>query len=166
MTLEIALALLSLPREVGTHPEDGAPVEAGIGRYGPYVKHGRTYASLEKGDDVLRVGMNRAMELLARKAQRGGRGAAQKALRELGEHPEGGPVAVMEGRYGPYVKWDKVNATIPKDRDPQAIGHGRGAGADRGAGGDQEAAEEARRRLDRQGGRREEAGEEVCQKAG
>ena len=81
-----------------------------------------TYASLEKGDDVLRVGMNRAMELIARKAQRGGRGAAQKPLRELGEHPEGGPVTVMEGRYGPYVKWGKVNATLPKDRDPQAIG--------------------------------------------
>ncbi|HET7410967.1 MAG TPA: type I DNA topoisomerase [Paracoccaceae bacterium] len=121
VTLEIALGLLSLPRPVGTHPEDGEPVEAGIGRYGPYVKHGRTYASLEKGDDVLAIGMNRAMELLARKAQRGGRGAAQKPLRELGEHPAGGAVAVMEGRYGPYVKWEKINATLPKDRDPQAI---------------------------------------------
>ncbi len=122
VTLEIALGLLALPREVGTHPEDGQPVEAGIGRYGPYVRHGRTYASLEKGDDVLRVGMNRAMELIARKATRGGRGAAQKPLRELGEHPEGGPVAVMEGRYGPYVKWAKVNATLPKDLDAQSIG--------------------------------------------
>ena len=122
VTLELALGLLALPREVGTHPEDGAPVEAGLGRYGPYVRHGRTYASLEKGDDVLRIGMNRAMELLARKSQRGGRGAGQKALRELGEHPQGGPVSVMEGRYGPYVKWGKVNATIPKDRDAQTIG--------------------------------------------
>src|SRR5699024_9951630 len=89
VTLEMALGLLALPRPIGTHPEDGVPVEAGLGRYGPYVKHGRTYASLEKGDDVLAVGMNRAMELLARKAQRGGRGAAQKPLRELGEHPDG-----------------------------------------------------------------------------
>ena len=122
VTLETALGLLSLPRGIGPHPEDGEPVEAGIGRYGPYVRHGRTYASLEAGDDVLRIGMNRAMELLARKAQRGGRGAAQKPLRELGQHPEGGPLAVMEGRYGPYVKWGKVNATIPKERDPAAIG--------------------------------------------
>ncbi len=122
VTLEIALALLALPREVGQHPEDGQPVEAGIGRYGPYVRHGRTYASLEKGDDVLKVGMNRAMELIARKATRGGRGAGQEPLRDLGEHPDGGPVTVMKGRYGPYVKWGKVNATLPKDRDPQAIG--------------------------------------------
>ncbi len=121
VTLEIALKLLSLPREVGTHPEDGVAVEAGLGRYGPYVKHGRVYASLEKGDDVLAVGMNRAMELLARKAQRGGRGASQKPLRELGEHPDGGPLNVMEGRYGPYVKWGKVNATLPKDVDPQSV---------------------------------------------
>ena len=64
VTLETALGLLALPRQVGTHPEDGAPVEAGIGRYGPYVRHGRTYASLEKGDDVLRIGMNRAIELI------------------------------------------------------------------------------------------------------
>jgi len=119
--LDLALGLLSLPREIGQHPEDGEPVEAGIGRYGPYVKHGRTYASLEKGDDVLSIGMNRAMELLARKTSRGGRGAAQKPLRELGEHPEGGPVNVMDGRYGPYVKWQKINATLPKDRDPQEI---------------------------------------------
>ncbi len=122
VTLDLALGLLSLPRKVGTHPEDGEPIEAGLGRYGPYVKHGKTYASLEKGDDVLTVGMNRAMELIARKAARGaGRGAAQKPLRELGEHPDGGAVNVMDGRYGPYVKWEKVNATIPKETDPKEI---------------------------------------------
>ena len=121
LTLEMALDLLSLPREVGKHPDDGAAIEAGIGRYGPYVKYNRIYANLEAGDDVLTIGMNRAMELIARKASRGSRGAAQKPLRELGEHPDGGPVNVMDGRYGPYVKWGKINATIPKEQDPQAI---------------------------------------------
>ena len=121
VTLERALALLALPREVGLHPDDGAKIEAGVGRFGPYVKHNKTYASLEKGDEVLTIGMNRAMELIARKAARGGRGAAQKPLRVIGEHPDGGEVAVMDGRYGHYVKWEKVNATIPKDRPHEAL---------------------------------------------
>jgi len=120
MTLEKALLLLSLPRPIGPHPEDGEPIEAGIGRYGPFVKHGKTYANLESVDEVFTVGMNRAVELLANKKTRGR--AAAKPLKELGEHPQaGGPVAVMEGRYGPYVKWEKVNATLPKGADPQAV---------------------------------------------
>ncbi|MFQ5565834.1 MAG: type I DNA topoisomerase, partial [Paracoccaceae bacterium] len=120
--LERAVALLSLPRVIGPHPDDGQPVEAGIGRYGPYVKHGRTFASLTKGDDVLTVGMNRAVELIARKAHRGpGRGAAREPLRALGEHPEGGAVNLMDGRYGPYVKWEKINATLPKGTDQAAL---------------------------------------------
>ncbi|MEQ9258825.1 MAG: type I DNA topoisomerase [Roseovarius sp.] len=121
MDLEKALLLLSLPREVGPHPEDGEMVEAGIGRYGPYVKHGRLYANLKEADEVFTIGMNRAVEELAKKAaSRGkGRGAAAKPLRELGEHPEsGGAVNVMDGRYGPYVKWEKVNATLPKGTEP------------------------------------------------
>ncbi len=118
--LEKALMLLSLPREIGPHPDDGEMIEAGIGRYGPFVKHGRLYANLKEVDDVFTIGMNRAVEELAKKAaSRGGRGAAVKPLRELGEHPsEGGPVNVMEGRYGPYVKWEKINATIPKGTEP------------------------------------------------
>ena len=120
--LEAAVALLSLPREIGLHPEDGVPVEAGLGRFGPYVKHGKTFASLTKGDNVLTIGMNRAMELIAQKASRGpGRGAAQKPLKELGEHPKGGAVNVMDGRYGSYVKWEKVNATLPKGTDPATL---------------------------------------------
>ena len=121
--LDRALQLLSLPREIGAHPEDGELVEAGIGRYGPFVKHGRLYANLPDVEEVFVVGMNRAVELLAEKAKNGrGRGSTAKALRELGEHPqEGGPVNVMEGRYGPYVKWDKINATLPKDVDPAAV---------------------------------------------
>jgi DNA topoisomerase-1 len=122
MDLEKALMLLSLPRKVGDHPEDGEPVEAGIGRYGPYVKHGRIYANLPEVDEVFTVGMNRAVELIAEKQAKGGRGAAAAPLKELGEHPgEGGPVNVMSGRYGPYVKWAKVNATLPKDLDPQDV---------------------------------------------
>ncbi|MEM1130620.1 MAG: DNA topoisomerase, partial [Pseudomonadota bacterium] len=119
--LEKALMLLSLPREVGPHPEDGEMIEAGIGRYGPYVKHGRKYANLPDVEEVFTVGMNRAVEVLAAKPTRG-RAAAAKPLKELGEHPEsGGPVAVMNGRYGPYVKWEKINATLPKDTDPAEV---------------------------------------------
>jgi DNA topoisomerase I len=121
ITLERALTLLALPRKVGDHPEDGAPVEAGIGRFGPYVKHGRTYANLSEVEDVFTIGMNRALDLIAAKSTRGGRGAAAAPLRELGEHPEGGAVAVMSGRYGPYVKWEKVNATLPKEVEPETV---------------------------------------------
>ncbi|PWE49399.1 type I DNA topoisomerase [Thioclava sp. NG1] len=119
--LEKALLLLSLPREIGPHPEDGELVEAGIGRYGPYVKKGRIYANLPEVDEVFTIGMNRAVEVIAQKAAKGGRGAAAKPLKELGEHPEGGPVAVMPGRYGPYVKWGKINATLPKELEPEAV---------------------------------------------
>jgi DNA topoisomerase-1 len=118
--LEKALALLALPREIGPHPEDGVAVEAGIGRYGPYVKHGPKYANLPDVDEVFVIGMNRAVEILAQKVSRG-RTAAAAALAELGEHPEGGPVQVMAGRYGPYVKWGKVNATLPRDLEPGAV---------------------------------------------
>ena len=124
MDLEKALTLLSLPREVGPHPDDGEMIEAGIGRYGPFVKHGRLYANLKEVDEVFTIGMNRAVEELAKKAaSRGqGRGAAAKPLKELGEHPEdGGAVNVMDGRYGPYVKWEKINATLPKDVEADAV---------------------------------------------
>ncbi|MCR8723993.1 type I DNA topoisomerase [Frigidibacter sp. ROC022] len=123
LTLEKAVLLLSLPRPVGNHPEDGELIEAGIGRYGPYVKHGRVYANLPEVDEVFTIGMNRAVEVLAEKAARGpGRGrAAAPPLRELGEHPDGGPVNVMDGKYGPYVKWEKVNATLPKELPPESV---------------------------------------------
>ena len=127
LTLEQGVMLLSLPREIGPHPEDGVMVWANIGRYGPYIKHaestsdrGGTNANLESIDEVWTVGMNRAVQLLAEKvASRGGRGKAAKPIREMGEHPDmGGAVNVMEGKYGPYVKWEKVNATIPKEIEP------------------------------------------------
>ena len=119
--LEKAVRLLSLPRDVGPHPEDGEMIQAGLGRYGPFVRHGRIYANLKGIDEAFEVGMNRAVELIAQKAAgRGGRAAA-KPLHEVGEHPEGGKIAVMEGRYGPYVKWEKVNATIPKEMKPEDV---------------------------------------------
>ncbi len=121
VTLEMALDLLSLPREVGKHPDDGEPIEASIGRYGPYVRHNRTYANIPQGEDVLTIGMNRAIDLIAQKAAKRGGSAAQKPLRELGDHPDGGAMNVMDGRYGPYIKWEKVNATIPKEQDPATI---------------------------------------------
>ncbi|WP_055663372.1 type I DNA topoisomerase, partial [Jannaschia seosinensis] len=121
--LDRALQLLSLPRLVGTHPEDGAPIETNLGRYGPYVRWNKVYANLPEEEEIFTIGMNRAVELLAEKlAKRGGRGRTVEPLRELGEHPEsGGAVNVMEGRYGPYVKWEKVNATLPKEVSPEEI---------------------------------------------
>lgn len=122
VTLETAVKLLALPRLLGPHPEDGVNVWANIGRYGPYLKHaestsfkGGTNANLEGLDEVWEVGMNRAVQLLAEKvASRGNRGKAATPIKELGEHPDvGGPVNVFDGKYGPYVKWDKINATIP-----------------------------------------------------
>jgi DNA topoisomerase-1 len=125
--LEQALRLLSLPREIGAHPEDGVKIWANIGRYGPYIKHaenisfkGGTNANLDDIEEVFTVGMNRAVEILASKPKRG-KPSAATPLKELGEHPDGGGVAVMKGRYGPYVKWDKINATLPKDADPETL---------------------------------------------
>jgi len=119
-----ALALLSLPREVGKHPEDGEPIVAGVGRFGPYVKHGKTYANLEAGDDVLTVGLNRAVTLIAEKAAKGPRGRRFGADpgRSLGEHPDkGGPIVVKNGRYGPYVSHGGINATLPNNKTPETI---------------------------------------------
>ena len=121
VTLDRALMLLNLPRVIGPHPEGGV-VEAGIGRFGPYVKHGTIYANIPDVEEVFTIGMNRAVEVLAQKASRGpGRAAAAGPLRELGEHPDGGIVSVMPGKYGPYVKWGKVNATLPKDLPPETV---------------------------------------------
>ena len=114
VTLERAIGLLSLPREIGPHPEDGKPVKAGIGRFGPYVQHDKKYASIPADEDVLAVGLNRAVDLLANAKSRGGRNAGK----EIGKHPEDGkPVTLHAGRYGPYVKHGRVNATVPKDMD-------------------------------------------------
>jgi topoisomerase IA-like protein len=123
VTLEKALALLSLPREVARHPTSNEPILAGIGRYGAYVQHGKTYANLGRDDDVLEVGANRAIDLIV--AKESGAGAARfgggGAGRVLGEHPEGGQVSVKQGRFGTYVNHGKNNATIPKGTDPTGL---------------------------------------------
>ena len=124
LDLDRALGLLSLPREIGKHPDDGEPIVAGVGRFGPYVQHGKTYANLTAGDDVLGVGLNRAVTLIEEKRAKGprkGRFGADPG-RALGDHPDkGGPVVVKSGRYGPYVSHDGVNATLPSDMTPEAI---------------------------------------------
>jgi len=122
--LDRALALLSLPREIGRHPEDGEPIRAGIGRFGPYVQHGKTYANLEAGDDIFHIGLNRAVTLIAEKHAKGPRFRrfGSDPGRALGAHPTtGGPVVAKNGRYGPYVSHDGINATLPRDKTPETI---------------------------------------------
>ncbi|MDP6705047.1 MAG: type I DNA topoisomerase [Alphaproteobacteria bacterium] len=120
--LGLALQLLALPREVGPHPDTGKPISAGIGRYGPFLKLEGRYARLASTEEVLTVGLNRAVTVLAEAAEAKGGRRGSKELRALGEHPDdGAPVAVMEGRYGPYVKHGRINATLPKDKTPDEI---------------------------------------------
>lgn len=114
--LHAARTLLALPRILGTHPETGQPVLAGIGRYGPYVQHGQTFASLKAADDVFTIDLERALELLAEKKAR------SRSLRVLGPHPETGqPVEIWEGRYGPYVKHGRTTVSLPKGRAPEGF---------------------------------------------
>ena len=129
-TLDQAIKLLSLPRGIGEHPEGGR-ISANLGRFGPYIMHKLpdaekpTYVNVKTWDEMFEVGMNLAVELLADKRANPGRRsgqAAAKPLKKLGEHPaDGGAVNVMEGRYGPYVKWEKINATIPKGTEPTDV---------------------------------------------
>ena len=122
VTFEKALALLALPRELGPHPEDGKPMLAGVGRFGPYVKHGTKYKTIPADESVLEIGMNRAVALLA-EAKATGRGrAAAKPIRTVGNHPaDEAPVELYEGRYGPYVKHAGINATVPRDLKPDEL---------------------------------------------
>lgn len=128
VTLDLALQLLSLPRVVGIHPETGDEITADIGRYGPYIKAGKLSASLETPEEVFDIGVNRAVTVIAeRKAKGPARAAGGSVISELGEHPDDGkPVRVLDGRFGPYVKYDKVNATVPKDENPAEITLERG----------------------------------------
>jgi len=123
LDLDRALRLLRLPRVVGPHPNDGAMILAGIGRYGPYVLHNGVYANLANADEVFDLGLNRAVTVLAERAE--GRGRSPRAtgsLRELGTHPVSGePVKVMAGRYGPYVRHSATNANLPRGADPQTV---------------------------------------------
>ncbi|HXM85479.1 MAG TPA: type I DNA topoisomerase [Stellaceae bacterium] len=120
VTLELALKLLALPRDVGPHPEDGEIITANNGRFGPYIKHGKEYKSLAPDDDVLTIGLNRAVVLLAepKKFRRG----APEPIKVLGDHPtEGGPVKIFNGKYGLYVSHDGINATLPGDIAPEEL---------------------------------------------
>ncbi|HXO91211.1 MAG TPA: type I DNA topoisomerase [Stellaceae bacterium] len=117
--LDAALRLLALPRELGRHPETGETIVAGIGRFGAYIKHGTTFKSLAPDDDVLTIGLNRAVVLLAEPTAERRRGP--QLVRELGEHPEGGVVGLYRGRYGPYVSHDRVFASLPRATDPDTF---------------------------------------------
>jgi DNA topoisomerase-1 len=121
--LGLALKLLSLPREIGLHPETGQPITAGLGRFGPFVRHEKTYASLEAGDEVFDIGLNRAVTLIAEKIAKGpsGRRFGADPGKPLGDHPTLGAVAVKNGRYGAYVTAGGINATIPSDKTPDTI---------------------------------------------
>ncbi len=123
MDHEKAMALLSLPRDIGKHPESGKMISAGLGRYGPFVLHDGVYANLESVEDVFSIGLNRAVTLIAEKQAKGpGRGrGTPTALKSLGDHPDGGAMTVRDGRYGPYVNWGKINATLPKDLAPADV---------------------------------------------
>ena len=126
LELERALQLLSLPRQVGMHPETQTPIVANLGRFGPFILHDGTYVNLPAAEEIFTIGLNHAVVLLAEKRAGGGKGRFQRSaptvLKELGEHPaEGGKVQVLSGRYGPYVKHGDVNATLPKSKDPAQL---------------------------------------------
>ncbi|MGZ3650180.1 MAG: type I DNA topoisomerase, partial [Bdellovibrionota bacterium] len=117
--IALALRILELPRLLGMHPDTGKEIRASVGRFGPYVVHEKDFRSLKKEDSVLDVSLARAMELFA---QPKGRGRRSQVLRTIGEHPETkSPVEILEGPYGLYVKHEKTNATVPKDRKPEEV---------------------------------------------
>ena len=108
LDLDRAIGLLALPRKIGPHPETGDMIQAGLGRFGPYLKYQGSFASLPAEDDLLTIGLNRAVDLLAKAAKKG---------RVLGQHPDGGDVYVKAGRYGPYVEHNKLRVTLAKGSD-------------------------------------------------
>ncbi|WP_336279245.1 type I DNA topoisomerase [Bartonella sp. CB175] len=120
ITFNKALALISLPREIGIHTETGKIITATIGRYGPYLSHDGQYAPLVHVDEIFDIGINRAVTVLAEKQETKTKRSktASAALVTLGEHPNGGTITIRNGRYGPYINWNKINVTLPKDRDP------------------------------------------------
>ncbi len=122
--LEKALTLLALPREVGLHPETNLPIMANNGRFGPYLLHDGKYANLGPEDDILTIGMNRAVTVIAEaleKKKNGGRGAPEP-LKDLGAHPESGEkVVILKGRYGAYIKYAGKNITLPKEMEPASV---------------------------------------------
>jgi DNA topoisomerase-1 len=123
----MALGLLALPRTLGPHPTSGRPVQAGLGRFGPYIVHdvgkeGKDYRSLKGDDNVLTVTLARALELLAQPKMGRGRRAAPVPKKILGSHPDDGqPIGLYDGQYGPYVKHGDVSASVPRGSNPDAV---------------------------------------------
>ncbi|MEY4965114.1 MAG: hypothetical protein RL274_697 [Pseudomonadota bacterium] len=119
--LELAVKLLSLPREVGLHPEDGKKITSNFGRFGPYVYHDGIYASLPSPEDVFEIGLNHAVTLIAEKKAKGpGRRGAQ-TLKDLGAAPDGKPIKVLKGKFGSYVSDGETNATLPEGTEPDGV---------------------------------------------
>ncbi len=117
--LELALRLLELPRTLGKHPETKNVIKAGVGRYGPFVVHDGTFASLKSSDNVLDIELDRAVELLA---QKNSKSKKSNVVKELDNHPANGKkVRVMNGRYGPYIKYGKTNISLPDDIKPEDV---------------------------------------------
>jgi len=122
MDFEKGLRLIKLPRKIGSHPEDGNQIITALGRFGPYIKHNTTYVSIKDPEEMFTLGMNEAVSRLADKRANPGRSRGGKVVKDLGKHPNTEkPVQVMEGRYGPYVKYEKVNATLPKGTEPKDV---------------------------------------------
>jgi DNA topoisomerase I len=119
--LELAIRLLSLPREVGLHPEDHKPVTANFGRFGPYVAHAGIYASLDSPEDVFEIGLNHAVTLLAEKKAKGPGRRGSQTLKDLGPASDGKPIKVLKGKFGPYVSDGETNATLPEGIEPEAV---------------------------------------------
>ncbi|WP_395830044.1 type I DNA topoisomerase [Elstera sp.] len=120
--LDRAISMLALPRSIGKHPETGDELTAGVGRFGPYIKHGKAYTSLPKGEDVLSIGLNRAVVVLAEAAERAKNRAVKDPGKPLGPHPGGiGDIALHDGKYGPYVEVNGVRQTVPKNIDPATL---------------------------------------------
>jgi DNA topoisomerase-1 len=118
ISLDVAVQLLGLPRVLGSDPESGKEVQAGIGRFGPYIVHRNNFKSLPAGLDVLTIELDAALELLKQPRRR----TSSVVVRAIGPHPEDGePVMIYQGRYGPYVKHGKVNAALPKDREVDQV---------------------------------------------
>jgi len=119
LTLDKAVEMLALPRRIGTHPDDGEWVESGVGRFGPFVKHNKEYRSLGSPEEVFTVTLEQALALL--KEPKGKR-KGQAVLKELGAHPKTGEnIQVLDGRYGPYIKAGKTNASLPKGLSPDEL---------------------------------------------
>lgn len=122
LTPEIAADLIQLPRELGVHPEDGETIVAGLGRYGPFIRHVKDYRNLPTWQKACEIGLDEALEILKQPKKGRGRGATKTVLKELGEHESAvGPIQLLDGRYGPYVTDGKTNASLKKGADPNAM---------------------------------------------